>query len=90
MARPFTKTQQALLAKARESRLQTISVETCTGRGPAGGKVGFGRREMDAAVALRDMGLLVELNVQRDRRSERGYGTISTIRVLRLVEGQGQ
>lgn len=55
----LTKTQQALIAKARRDGGH-VQVEAGSGRGAKGGRISYGDREMAAALALIKLGLAVE------------------------------
>lgn len=78
----LNKTQTALMQKLGESRIGRISVESCSGRGPEGGRISFGYRDLTAALKLVEQGMLVVLNRSSSTTSNRGYGYRNTIIVL--------
>lgn len=55
----LSKTQQALLAKAKRDNGH-VQVEAGSGRGAKGGFISYGDREMAAALGLVKLGLAVE------------------------------
>lgn len=63
----MTKTEAAILAKARTQRF--VSTEMADGNGPQGGRISYGRREYRAISALVRGGLLTLVNTQRETSS---------------------
>jgi hypothetical protein len=67
----LTKTQQALLETlAQRGRL---GLTRARGRGPQGGKIIGGQREIEAALKLEDAGLLKRIGYVRDRVYQGGH-----------------
>lgn len=73
----LTKTQQALIARARTYG-GAFTVECGSGRGAQGGRVSYGSRERAALHKLRDLGLVRIVNTQSDREHNRGYCVFTT------------
>ena len=82
-----TKTQAELLAKLAASSFNRISVERGSGRGPQGGKVSYGNREVRAALALERAGLLVRVSLTREDYPERGNTVTHTAILYRAPTG---
>ena len=67
----LTKTQQALIARAKQHG-GASSVVAGSGRGAFGGRVSFGSRERAAMFKLADMGLIKVTHRDSDRDYNRG------------------
>ena len=77
MATKLTKTQQALIACAKQHG-GSASVVAGSGRGAFGGRVSFGSRERAAMFKLAEMGLIKITNRDADRDYNRGNCVHST------------
>jgi hypothetical protein len=72
----FTKTQQALLDQlAKRGR---IGLVRAMGRGPQGGRISAGVREVEAALQLEGAGLLKRVGYVRDKVDDRGHSITYT------------
>jgi hypothetical protein len=65
--RPLTKTQLRLLAELAASRFGRICVERGHGRGPDGGRIAYGDRDVNAALGLEEAGLLERVSYNREQ-----------------------
>lgn len=72
MTTKLNKTQQALIERARKYGGKA-SVEAGSGRGAKGGRISYGRRELEALWALRDAGLIEVTHRDTDNDTNRGY-----------------
>lgn len=83
----MTKTQTKLLAAAKLHG-GCYSVETCRGRGPAGGRISYGTRERDALFALEAAGA-VEITSRQSSQEMMGNGNMvgGTVFAFRLIDG---
>lgn len=71
----MTKTQAKLLAAAKLHGGR-YSIETCRGRGPAGGRICYGTRDRDALFALEAAGL-VEITSRQTSSEMTGNGNMA-------------
>lgn len=82
MSQRRTKTQQALLDRLKQQ--PRIAVERFYGRGPEGGRVAGGDREVQAALALEQQGVLERVSYSNSAHPNRGYTIHNTVIVFQM------
>ena len=68
----MTKTEAKILADLAASRYGRICVSRGYGRGPEGGKISYGDREVKAALKLEAKGLLARVSYDKNSNTWRG------------------
>jgi len=84
MTTNLTKTQQALIARAKLYGGQA-AIDSGSGRGAFGGRVSFGNRERAALHKLTEMGLVKITNLVKDVDYSRGNSVHTTTTMYQIT-----
>ena len=80
----LTKTEAILIERAKRTGGRTAA-ESCSGRGPEGGRVSHGRRETGAIRSLIEKGIMTQVSYTRTALPDGGYTIWVNTIVARLA-----
>ena len=81
----LSKTQTKLVEQALRYDRHTVSAEVIQGRGPEGGRIDVGRRDMNALRKLVESGYAEQVKTSTHRDGRGGYGYTNVILTVRLT-----